>query len=75
MKEMRQSMRRSTRLKINKLITIRVSSIIKASLLHSLMTEELIQVISTAIKHANKSFLSWLGDFFLYLSLVIERWL
>jgi hypothetical protein len=72
---MRQSTR-STRQKINKLITIRVSSIIKAHLLYSLVTEaELIQVTSTAIKHENKTFLSWLGGFFPYLSLGFERWL
>jgi hypothetical protein len=76
MKEIRRSTRRSTRQKINKLITIRDSSIIKASLLYSLVTEaELIQVTSTATKHANKSFLSWLGGFFPYLSLGFERWL
>jgi hypothetical protein len=50
------------RRKINKLIMIRVSSIIKVSLLYSLAMEaELIQVTSTATKHANKIFLSWLG--------------
>jgi hypothetical protein len=65
MKEIRQSMRRSTRQKIKKLITIRVSSIIKAHLLYSLaMKAELIQVTSTITKPANKSFLSWLGGFF-----------
>jgi hypothetical protein len=64
------------RRKINKVITIRVSSIIKMPLLYSLATEaELIQVTSTATKHANKSFLSWLGHFFPYLSLGVERWL
>jgi hypothetical protein len=69
-------MRRSMRRKINKLITMRVSSIIKAPLLYSLMTKpELIQVTSTATKYINKSFLSWLGYFFLYLSLGVERWL
>jgi hypothetical protein len=37
---------------------------------YSLTTKEkLIQVTSTAIKYANKSFLSWLGGFFPYLSL------
>jgi hypothetical protein len=45
-------------------------------LLYSLTTEaKLIQVPSTATKHANKSFLSWLGGFFPYLSLGVERWL
>jgi hypothetical protein len=64
------------RRKINKVITIRVSSIIKMPLLYSLATEaELIQVTSTATKHENKSFLSWLGHFFPYLSLGVERWL
>jgi hypothetical protein len=64
------------RQKINKLITIRVSSIIKVPLLYSLMAEaELIQVTNTITKHANKSFLSWLRGFFPYLSLGFERWL
>jgi hypothetical protein len=75
-KETRQSMRRSTRLKINKLITIRVSSIIKTPHLYSPVTEaELIQVTSMATEHANKCFLSWLGGLFPYLSLGVERWL
>jgi hypothetical protein len=39
------------------------------------MKAELIQVTSTATKHANKSFLSWLRGFFPYLSLGVERWL
>jgi hypothetical protein len=40
------------------------------------MTEaELIQMTSTAKKQANKSFLSWIGGFFPYLSLGVERWL
>jgi hypothetical protein len=61
---------------MNKLITIRVSSIIKASLLYSLATEaEMIQVTSTATELANKSFLSWFEGFFPYLSLGVERWL
>jgi hypothetical protein len=76
MKEMRWSTRRSTRQKINKLITIRVSSIIKSPLLYSLETKvELIQVTITTTKHANKIFLSWLVGFFPYLSLGVERWL
>jgi hypothetical protein len=76
MKETRRSTRKSMRQKINKLITIRVSSIIKVPLLYSLMTEaELIQVTNTSTKHANKTFLSWLGGFFPYLSLGFERWL
>jgi hypothetical protein len=75
MNEMRQSTRRSTRRKINKLITIRVSSIIKAHLLYSLATKEkLIQVTSTTTKYANKGFLSWLGGFFPYLSIGVEGW-
>jgi hypothetical protein len=45
-------------------------------LLDSLSPEEkLIQVTSTATKHANKSFLSRLGSFFPYLSLWVEGWL
>jgi hypothetical protein len=36
---------------------------------------KLIQVTSTAIKHANKSFLSRLGGFFLHISLGVEGWL
>jgi hypothetical protein len=76
MNEMRRSMIISMRWKIKELIMIWVSSIIKAPLLHSLATEaELIQVTSMATKHTNKSFLSWLGCFFPYLSLGIERWL
>jgi hypothetical protein len=62
------------RQKINKLITIRVSSIIKAHLLYSpAMEAELIQVTSTATKHANRFFLSLLGGFFLT-SLGFEGW-
>jgi hypothetical protein len=78
MREMRQSMRRSarrstrvrTRRKIKKkLIMIWVSSMLKASLLNSLVTEaKHIQVISTATKYANKSFLSQLEGFFLHIS-------
>jgi hypothetical protein len=42
---------------------------LKASLLNSLVTEaKLIQVISTATKYANKSFLSQLEGFFLHIS-------
>jgi hypothetical protein len=45
-------------------------------LLNSLATEaKLIQVTSTATKHANKSFLSRLGDFFPHFSLGVEGWL
>jgi hypothetical protein len=48
----------------------------KAHLLNSLAMEaKLIQVTSTATKHANKSFLSWLGGFFSHLSLRVEGWL
>jgi hypothetical protein len=40
------------------------------------MTEaKLTQVTSTAIKHANKGFLSWLENFFPHLSLRVEGWL
>jgi hypothetical protein len=63
------------RQKINKLITIWVSSIIKAPLLDFLMMEaELIQVTSTATKYVNKSLLSWFRGFFPYLSLGVEGW-
>jgi hypothetical protein len=81
MSELRQSMRRSAwqsmreraRRKIRKLITIWVSGIIKAHLLNSLaLKEKLIQVTSTTTKHANKSFISWLGDFFPHFFLGVE---
>jgi hypothetical protein len=36
---------------------------------------KLIQVTSTTTKHANKSFLSWFGDFFHHFSLWVEGWL
>jgi hypothetical protein len=73
MREARQSTRIRTRQKINELITICVSSIIKAALLNSLAIEaKLIQVVNTATKHVNKSFLSWLGNFFPHLSLGVE---
>jgi hypothetical protein len=69
-------MRRSMRWKINKLIMIQVSGIIKVPLLYSLVTEaELIHVTSMTTKHVNKCFLSWIGGFFPYLSFVVERWL
>jgi hypothetical protein len=56
--------------KINELITIWVSSILKAPRLNSLALEaKLMQVTSTATKHANKSFLSRLGSFSSLLSL------
>jgi hypothetical protein len=64
------------RQKISKLITIRVSSIIKVPLLDSLVTgAKLIHVTSTATKHSNKSFLSWLGGIFSYFSIGVEGWL
>jgi hypothetical protein len=69
-------MKRSTRWKINKIITILVSSIIKVHLLYSLVMEaKLIQATMTAIKYANKSLLSWLGGFFPHFSLGFETWL
>jgi hypothetical protein len=62
----RQNMRIRMRWKINELITIWVSSILNTPPLNSLPLEaKLIQVTSTATKHANKSFLSRLGGFFL----------
>jgi hypothetical protein len=84
MSELRQSTRESarqntrirTRQKINKLITIWVSSIIKAHLLNSLTAEaKLIQVIGTTTKHAHKSFISQLGVLFPHFSLRVEGWL
>jgi hypothetical protein len=36
---------------------------------------KLIQVTSTVTKHANKSFLSWLGGFSLHFSPGVEGWL
>jgi hypothetical protein len=39
------------------------------------MKAKLIQVTSTTTKHANKSFISMLGDFFSHFSLVVEGWL
>jgi hypothetical protein len=69
-------MRIRTRQKINELITIWVSSIIKAPLLNPLAPEaKLIQMTSTATKHAHKSFLSQLRGLFPYLSLGVEGWL
>jgi hypothetical protein len=84
MRKMRQSMRKSvrqsvrvrTRQKIKEVITIWVSSIVKATLLNSLVTEaKLIQVTYIAMKHANKSSLSRLGGFFPHFSLGVEGWL
>jgi hypothetical protein len=65
--------RERARQKIKKLITIWVSGIIKAHLLNSLTPEaKLIQVTSTATKHANKSFFSRLGGFVPHFSLRVE---
>jgi hypothetical protein len=76
MTEMRQSTRERARRKIRELITIWASGIVKAFLLNSLVTKaKLIQVTSTDTKHAHKCFLSWLGDFFLHISLGFEWWL
>jgi hypothetical protein len=73
MKEVRQSTRIRTRQKINELIAIWVSSIIKAPLLDSLeMEAKLIQVTSMTTKHVNKSFLSSLEGFFPHFSLGVE---
>jgi hypothetical protein len=76
MKEMRRSARRGMRQKINRLITIRVSSIIKVPLLHSLAAKaKLIQVTHMATKHANINFLTWIWSIFLHTSLGVEGWL
>jgi hypothetical protein len=75
-KGMRWSTRVRTRRKIKELITIWVSSILRAPPLKSLTPDlKLIQVINTAIKHANKNFLSRLGGFSLHFSLGVEGWL
>jgi hypothetical protein len=72
----RWNMRIRTRQKINELITIWVSSILNTPRLNSLPSEaKLIQVTSTATKHAHKTFLSRLGGFFPYFSLWVEGWL
>jgi hypothetical protein len=72
----RWNMRIRTRREINELIRIWVSSIVKMSLINSLAPEaKLIQVTSTATKHANESFLSRLGGFSLHTSLWVEGWL
>jgi hypothetical protein len=64
------------RREINKLITIRVSSILNMPPLNSLTPEaKLIQVNNTATKHANKCFLSQPGGFFPYFTLWVEGWL
>jgi hypothetical protein len=69
-------MRIRTRRKINELITIWVSSILNMPPLNSLTPEaKLIQVTSTATKHAHEGFLSWLGGFSLHTSLWVEGWL
>jgi hypothetical protein len=71
----RRNMRIRTRQKIDKLITIWVSNILNMPPLNSLPPEaKLIQVTSTATKHANKSFLSQLRGFFPCFSLWVE-WL
>jgi hypothetical protein len=84
MREMRQSSRRSvtwstrarTRWKIKELITMWVSSILKAPLLNYPTPEaKLIQVTSTTTKHVNKSFLSRLGGFFPHFFLRVKGWL
>jgi hypothetical protein len=72
----RWNMRIRMRRKINKLITIWVSSILNMPPLNYLPSEaKLIQVTSTATKHAKESFLSRLGGFFPYFSLWVEGWL
>jgi hypothetical protein len=69
-------MRIRARQKINELITICVSSILNIPPLNSLPSEaKLIQVTSTATKHAHKSFLSRLRGFFPYFSLWVEGWI
>jgi hypothetical protein len=71
MRDMWQGTRRSDLLL--KLITIRVSSIMKMPLLNSLMSEaKLIQMTSTTTKYANKGFLSWLRGFFPHFSLRVK---
>jgi hypothetical protein len=61
--------------KINKLIMIRVSSIVHMPLLHSLaLKAKLIQVTRTATKHANVNFLAWIWSIFLHTSLGVEGW-
>jgi hypothetical protein len=45
-------------------------------LLNSLASEaKFNQVTSTATKHANKTFISWLEGFFLHTSLGVKGWL
>jgi hypothetical protein len=72
----RRNMRIRTRRKINKLITIWVSSILNVPPLYYLPPEaKLIQVTSAATKHAHKSFLSRLGGFLPCFSLWVKGWL
>jgi hypothetical protein len=72
-RSVRQSVRERARRKIRKLITIWVSGIIKTPPLNPLAWEaKLIQVTRMATKHANKGFLSQLGDFFPHFSLRVE---
>jgi hypothetical protein len=71
----RRSARERARRKIRELITIRVSSIVKPLLNSLMMKAKLVQVTSTATKHAHKSFISRLGGFFLHISLGFEGWL
>jgi hypothetical protein len=69
-------MRVRTRRKLNELITIRVSSILNTSPLNFItLKAKLIQVTSTATKHANKSFLSRHTSFSHCFFLWVERWL
>jgi hypothetical protein len=74
--KMRRNMRIRTRREINELITIWFSSILNMPPLNPLTAEvKLIQVTSTATKHAHKSFLSHLGGFSLHTSVWVEGWL
>jgi hypothetical protein len=69
-------MRIRTRRKIDKLIMIWVYGILNTPPLNSLSPEaKLIQVIGTATKHANKSFISRLRGFLPCFSLWDEGWL
>jgi hypothetical protein len=72
----RRRMRIRTKQKINELITIWVSKILNMPPLNSLPPEaKLIQVTSTAVKHAHKSFLSRFRGFFPSFSIWDEGWL
>jgi hypothetical protein len=84
MREVRKSTWRSAmwstkvrmRRRLKELIAIWVSSILKMSPLNSLtLKAKPIEVTGTGTKHANKSFLSWLGEFSLHFSLGVEGWL